>query len=229
MTRRPLRPAERASEREVRVVAAVLVTGSEKAAAHRLGLSHSTVKHHLANARTKVGANDHGAARVDPCPASARARGRGSSGCSASPGSSCTSVAARAALSGTESGYRRRRAILLWARWLDALPDERVRGIPGRSPGYSHRDVEERLLGHRTHDRRREDLGPRPCTRGAGESHTTRGGSAPAVLAWDCYFDVSGTAVVAAAPYRVIGRPLRAQAPVPPRTLTAPSNPLSRR
>lgn len=28
----------------------------EKAAAHRLGLSHSTVKHHLANARTKVGA-----------------------------------------------------------------------------------------------------------------------------------------------------------------------------
>ena len=29
--------------------------GSEKAAAHRLGLSHSTVKHHLANARSKVG------------------------------------------------------------------------------------------------------------------------------------------------------------------------------
>ena len=25
-------------------------------AAHRLGLSHSTVKHHLANARSKVGA-----------------------------------------------------------------------------------------------------------------------------------------------------------------------------
>jgi len=38
------------------VVAAILVAGSEKAAAHRLGLSHSTVKHHLANARTKVGA-----------------------------------------------------------------------------------------------------------------------------------------------------------------------------
>ncbi len=37
-------------------LAAVLVTGSEKAAAHRLGLSHSTVKHHLANARCKVGA-----------------------------------------------------------------------------------------------------------------------------------------------------------------------------
>ena len=31
-------------------------TGSEKAAAHRLGLSHSTVKHHLANARCKSGA-----------------------------------------------------------------------------------------------------------------------------------------------------------------------------
>ena len=41
---------------EVGVVAAVVATGSEKAAAHRLGLSHSTVKHHLANARSKVGA-----------------------------------------------------------------------------------------------------------------------------------------------------------------------------
>ena len=50
------RSAGRATDREVRVVAAVLVAGSEKAAAHRLGLSHSTVKHHLANARTKVGA-----------------------------------------------------------------------------------------------------------------------------------------------------------------------------
>jgi DNA-binding NarL/FixJ family response regulator len=50
------RAPARATEREVVVVAAVLVAGSEKAAAHRLGLSHSTVKHHLANARTKVGA-----------------------------------------------------------------------------------------------------------------------------------------------------------------------------
>ena len=57
MTRRPSRrPAGRATDREVGVVAAVLVAGSEKAAAHRLGLSHSTVKHHLANARAKVGA-----------------------------------------------------------------------------------------------------------------------------------------------------------------------------
>jgi DNA-binding CsgD family transcriptional regulator len=49
------RPAGCATDREVVVVAAVLVAGSE-AAAHRLGLSHSTVKHHLANARSKVGA-----------------------------------------------------------------------------------------------------------------------------------------------------------------------------
>jgi len=42
--------AGRATDREVAVVAAVLATGSEKAAAHRLGLSRSTVKHHLANA-----------------------------------------------------------------------------------------------------------------------------------------------------------------------------------
>ena len=35
------------------MVAAVLAAGSEKAAAHRLGLSHSTVKHHLANARSR--------------------------------------------------------------------------------------------------------------------------------------------------------------------------------
>jgi DNA-binding NarL/FixJ family response regulator len=56
MTRRPGHATERATEREIAVVAAVLLAGSEKAAAHRLGLSHSTVKHHLANARWKVGA-----------------------------------------------------------------------------------------------------------------------------------------------------------------------------
>ena len=44
-----------ATDREIAVVAAVIAAGSEKAAAHRLGLSHSTVKHHLANARSKVG------------------------------------------------------------------------------------------------------------------------------------------------------------------------------
>jgi len=48
--------AGRATDREIAVVAAVIATGSEKAAAHRLGLSHSTVKHRLANARSKLGA-----------------------------------------------------------------------------------------------------------------------------------------------------------------------------
>ena len=50
------RTRARATDRELVVVAAVLAAGSEKAAAHRLGLSHSTVKHHLANARSRVGA-----------------------------------------------------------------------------------------------------------------------------------------------------------------------------
>ena len=53
---RARRSAGRATDREIAVVAAVLDAGSEKAAAHRLGLSHSTVKHQLANARSKVGA-----------------------------------------------------------------------------------------------------------------------------------------------------------------------------
>jgi hypothetical protein len=49
-------PGEHATDGEVGAVAAVLVAGSEKAAAHGLGLSHSTVKHRLANARSRVGA-----------------------------------------------------------------------------------------------------------------------------------------------------------------------------
>jgi DNA-binding NarL/FixJ family response regulator len=56
-TRADRAAAERATDREVVVVAAVLEAGSEKAAAHRLGLSDSAVKHHLANARSKVGAD----------------------------------------------------------------------------------------------------------------------------------------------------------------------------
>ena len=71
---------ERATDREVSVVAAVLVAGSEKAAAHRLGLSHSTVKHHLANARSKVGATTTAQLGVDPGAAAARARGYGADG-----------------------------------------------------------------------------------------------------------------------------------------------------
>ena len=50
------RATGRATDRELAVVAAVPDAGSEKAAAHRLGLSHSTVKHHLSNARSRVGA-----------------------------------------------------------------------------------------------------------------------------------------------------------------------------
>jgi len=49
--------ADVATNREVAVVAAVIAAGSQKAAAHRLGLSHSTVKHHLAGARSRVGAS----------------------------------------------------------------------------------------------------------------------------------------------------------------------------
>ena len=53
---RASRPAGRATDRELVVVAAVVLAGSEKVASHRLGLSHSTVKHHLSNARSRVGA-----------------------------------------------------------------------------------------------------------------------------------------------------------------------------
>ena len=53
---RARRSAARATDREIAVVAAVLAAGSEQAAAHHLGLSHSTVKHHLASARSKLGA-----------------------------------------------------------------------------------------------------------------------------------------------------------------------------
>lgn len=55
-----------ATDRQLAVVVAVIAAGSEKAAAHRLGLSHSTVKHHLANARSKVRATTTRAACVDP-------------------------------------------------------------------------------------------------------------------------------------------------------------------
>ena len=56
MTRRPSRHlADEPTEREVSVLAVVLATGSEKAAAHELGLSVSTVKGHLRNARSKTG------------------------------------------------------------------------------------------------------------------------------------------------------------------------------
>jgi DNA-binding CsgD family transcriptional regulator len=56
MTRRPHCFPGRATDRGLAVVVAVLDAGSETATAHRLGTSHVTVKHHLANARSKVGA-----------------------------------------------------------------------------------------------------------------------------------------------------------------------------
>jgi DNA-binding CsgD family transcriptional regulator len=56
VTRRSSRLAGRATDREVGVVAAVLVAGSEKATAHLLGRSRSAVRHHPVNARLKVGA-----------------------------------------------------------------------------------------------------------------------------------------------------------------------------
>lgn len=43
-------------DREVGAVAAVLIAVSEEAAAHQLGVSDPTDKHHLANARSRVGA-----------------------------------------------------------------------------------------------------------------------------------------------------------------------------
>jgi hypothetical protein len=45
----PRFPPGRATDREVGVIAAVLVTDSEMAAAHRVSLSHLAVKHHLQN------------------------------------------------------------------------------------------------------------------------------------------------------------------------------------
>jgi hypothetical protein len=61
------RTRARATDRELAVVAAVLAAGSEKVAAHRLGLSHSTVKHHLANAHRQIRelALDHAAGRLE--------------------------------------------------------------------------------------------------------------------------------------------------------------------
>lgn len=65
-----------ATARELAVIAAVMDAGSGKAAAHRLGLSNSTVKHHLANRAVEGRGDDDGAARVDPRVAAAVARWR---------------------------------------------------------------------------------------------------------------------------------------------------------
>ena len=76
MTRRPSRSAGRATDREVGVVAAFLAAGSEKAAAHRLGLTHSIVKHDPGIARSKAGAATTAQLVWILAPAAARGCGR---------------------------------------------------------------------------------------------------------------------------------------------------------
>jgi hypothetical protein len=100
---------------EVGGVAALLAAGSEKAAAHRLGLSRSTVKHHLANARNKVGADTTGAAGVDPGAAAPGARGQSADG----------------RLEGLPDGARRRSSALVgaqdpWSTFICAIHASRV-------------------------------------------------------------------------------------------------------
>lgn len=58
------RPAECATDREVVVLAAVLVASSEKAAAAHLGLSRSTVKHHAGERAVQGGGFSLGIGRV---------------------------------------------------------------------------------------------------------------------------------------------------------------------
>ncbi len=65
-----------ATDRELAVVAAVVAAGSEKAAAHRLGLSHSTVQAPPGERAVQGRARDDGAAGVDPGAAAAGAGGR---------------------------------------------------------------------------------------------------------------------------------------------------------
>ena len=77
---RARRPTGRATDREVRVVAAFLDAGSEKAAAHRLGLSHSTVKHQSGERAVQGRRLDDGAAGMDRVSAPAGARWRGPNG-----------------------------------------------------------------------------------------------------------------------------------------------------
>ena len=72
-TRRAAAPrgsANVATDREVGVVAAVLVAGSKKAAAHHVGLSHSTVQAPPGERAVEGGGGgDDRATRVDPVPA----------------------------------------------------------------------------------------------------------------------------------------------------------------
>lgn len=55
-SRFPARIGRTLTGRQVEVVFAYIQTGSEKAAAHALGIAPGTVKNHLANGRSRVGA-----------------------------------------------------------------------------------------------------------------------------------------------------------------------------
>jgi hypothetical protein len=70
---RERRSTGRDTDRDVLVVAAVLDAGSEMAAAHRLGLSHSTVKASPNERAVEGGGDDDRAAGVDPGSAAAGA------------------------------------------------------------------------------------------------------------------------------------------------------------
>ena len=75
MTRRPSGLAERATDREVGVVASFLVAGSEREAAHRVGPVALDRRAPPRERAVEGGSDAHGAARVDPRPAAAGARG----------------------------------------------------------------------------------------------------------------------------------------------------------
>ena len=74
------RPAARATDREVGVVAAVLAAGSEKAAAHRLGPVALDRQAPPGKRTVQSGGGDDRATRMDPRPAPVGARGDGTRG-----------------------------------------------------------------------------------------------------------------------------------------------------
>lgn len=56
MSPRPVAPGSSPTPAELAALQAYLDAGGVKAAAHRLGVAPSTVKNHLANVRSRVGA-----------------------------------------------------------------------------------------------------------------------------------------------------------------------------
>ena len=117
-----------------RVVAAVVAAGSEKAAAHRLGLSHSTVKHHLASARSKVGRR---------LPRSWCGSWRGSAYPDGGSGGGRTAAGPRTELEEPAPHLARRR--------LEALPDPRW-CVPTRDDERQYERAERRVRRQRGAD-----------------------------------------------------------------------------